>query len=227
MPLYRRQVIKPTADLDAVAYIGKVGITDVVAQNAINNFVLGVKSLGLWSNMVSWLLRSTQNAGTGLTAYSLGGLGTFNGTLSSPNGPAWGTNGITFDGVDDYLPTGYTSGLSAFSAFSIATPNSTAGVQEEFSKDDQGANRDWVILGALSGFNQSFLWNPTNTQITGSSAGTSIRSLCLRASSSVYKFRRNNESDFTSTTGTLTQTNANITIGARAGGGGLYFSGIV
>jgi hypothetical protein len=92
MPLYRRQVIKPTADLDAVAYIGKVGITDVTAQNAINDFVLGIKNLGLWSSMVCWPLRSSQNAGTGTTAYSLGGLGIYNGTLV--NSPSWTTDGI-------------------------------------------------------------------------------------------------------------------------------------
>jgi hypothetical protein len=96
MPLYRRQIIKPTADLDAVAYIGRAGITDVVAQNAINDFVLGIKNLGLWSSMVSWPLRSTQNAGTGTTAYSLGGLGTYNGTLV--NSPTRGVDGINLVG---------------------------------------------------------------------------------------------------------------------------------
>ena len=103
MPLYRRQVIKPTADLDAVAYIGKVGITDVVAQNAINDFVLGIKALNYYSSMVVWLLRSSQNKGTGTIAYSLGGLGTFDGTLT--NGPTWGTDGIVFDGVNDCITT--------------------------------------------------------------------------------------------------------------------------
>ena len=58
----------PTADPDAVAYIGKVGITDVVAQNAINDFVLGMKALGLYNDMVCWPLRLSQNAGTGTTA---------------------------------------------------------------------------------------------------------------------------------------------------------------
>jgi hypothetical protein len=42
--------------------------------------------------MVCWPLRSSQNAGTGTTAYSLGGLGTFNGTLV--NGPTWGADGL-------------------------------------------------------------------------------------------------------------------------------------
>jgi len=44
--------------------------------------------------MVCWPLRSSQNAGTGTTAYSLGGLGTYNGTLT--NGPTWGTDGVNF-----------------------------------------------------------------------------------------------------------------------------------
>jgi hypothetical protein len=38
-------------------------------------------------------MRGIHNAGTGSTVYSLGGLGTFNGTLV--NSPTWGTNGIT------------------------------------------------------------------------------------------------------------------------------------
>jgi hypothetical protein len=45
--------------------------------------------------MVCWPLRSSQNAGTGSTAYSLGGLGTYNGTLI--NGPTWGEDGLNFN----------------------------------------------------------------------------------------------------------------------------------
>jgi hypothetical protein len=80
-------------DADATAFAAASGATDVAALSA---FVKGVKELGLWSNMVCWPLRSSQNAGTGTTAYSLGGLGTFNGTLT--NGPTWGANGLTVSG---------------------------------------------------------------------------------------------------------------------------------
>ena len=45
--------------------------------------------------MVCWPLRSTQNAGIGDTVYSLGGLGTFNGTRV--NGPTWGVDGVNFN----------------------------------------------------------------------------------------------------------------------------------
>jgi hypothetical protein len=78
-------------DADAQSFITTSGATDI---EAIDQFVKGVKDLGLWDNMVCWPLRSTQNAGTGTTAYSLGGLGTFNGTLV--NGPTWGANGLAF-----------------------------------------------------------------------------------------------------------------------------------
>ena len=78
-------------DADARAFINTSGATD---RAAINHFVKGVKRLGLYSSMVCWPLRSSQNAGTGSTAYSLGGLGTYNGTLV--NGPTWGVDGVTF-----------------------------------------------------------------------------------------------------------------------------------
>jgi hypothetical protein len=84
-------------DSDASAYFATAGVTDATAKTQINSFVKGIKGLGLWSSIISWPLRSTQNAGTGTTAYSLGGLGTYNGTLSAS--PTWGTTGISFSGT--------------------------------------------------------------------------------------------------------------------------------
>ena len=91
-------------DADAAAYFDRAGVTDAVAKSQINAFVKGVKDLSLYNNMVCWPLRSAQNKGSGTTAYSLGGLGIYDGTLT--NGPTWGTDGITFDGTDDYIITG-------------------------------------------------------------------------------------------------------------------------
>jgi hypothetical protein len=169
MPLYRRQVIKPTADLDAVAYIGKVGITDVTAQNAINDFVLGIKNLGLWSSMVCWPLRSSQNAGTGTTAYSLGGLGTYNGTLT--NGPTWGVDGVIFDGTNDYIITGvevsdYPSGVSILSVFNAQTDT------QDFSmffgdEGDGGSGRHFCMIRRAGSANQvTIVTNLTGGSIT-------------------------------------------------------------
>lgn len=113
-------------DADAAAYFDRAGVTDATAKAQINAFVKGVKALGLYNSMVCWLLRSTQNSGTN-TAYSLGGLGTFNGTLT--NGPTWGTDGITFDGTNDRIAlpnNSFGTGNSPMSAFCFFKPSSTA-----------------------------------------------------------------------------------------------------
>jgi len=86
-------ISKKLIDADATAFVAASGATDF---DAINRFVIGMKTLGLYNSMVCWPLRSTQNAGTGSTAYSLGGLGTYNGTLV--NGPTWGSDGVTSAG---------------------------------------------------------------------------------------------------------------------------------
>jgi hypothetical protein len=87
LPFARRGI-----DPDAADFCSRSGASDRAALSA---FVRGVKDLGLWNSMVCWPLRSSQNAGTGTTAYSLGGLGTFNGTLT--DGPTWGVDGIASD----------------------------------------------------------------------------------------------------------------------------------
>jgi hypothetical protein len=79
-------------DADAATYFDRAGVTDATAKAQINAFVKGVKALGLYNSMVCWPLRSAQNSGTN-TVYSLGGLGTYNGTLV--NSPTPGTNGLT------------------------------------------------------------------------------------------------------------------------------------
>jgi hypothetical protein len=84
-------------ELDVQGYLNVCNITDPLPRKQIRDFAAGVNDLGLWNSMVCWPLRSSQNYGSGATAFSLGGLGTFNGTLV--NGPTWGVDGITFDGA--------------------------------------------------------------------------------------------------------------------------------
>lgn len=79
-------------DLDADSYFQRASVNDVIGRSEVCWFVRGMKALGLWQNMVSWPLRSYQNAGTGSTVYSLGGLGVYDGTLF--NSPTWGVDGI-------------------------------------------------------------------------------------------------------------------------------------
>jgi hypothetical protein len=82
-------------DADAAAYFDRAGVTDATAKSQINAFVKGMKDLNLYNNMVCWPLRSVQNAGTGTTAYSLGGLQLANATMS---GGSWSANGFTLSG---------------------------------------------------------------------------------------------------------------------------------
>lgn len=111
----------PTYDADAEAFCLASGATDIVNISA---FVAGVKALGLWNNMVCWPMRAMQNAGTGTTAYSLGGLETNNGTLVS--GPTWGPSGITTSATA-YVKATYSRTLTAtpftmFGAYTGLTP---------------------------------------------------------------------------------------------------------
>ena len=211
-------------DADASAYIARAGVTDATGKQQINDFVVGVKNLGLYNNMVAWPLRSTQNFSTGTTAYSLGGLGTFDGQLI--NGPTWGTGGVTFDGVDDFIQTAFTTGLSEFSVFSATTPSSGA-TGYEFSKDDIATKRDFSVF-QQTGNIKFLVTNPTLQVLTGPSFTASvIRATTARASSSVVKIRKDNGSDSNGTTGTLTQSNTAFRIGGPGSGAINFFPGVI
>ena len=121
LPLPINAKAKRLIDDDTISYIARAGVTNHEAINSLNLFVRGIKDLGLFSNMVCWPLRSAQNAGTGTTAYSLGGLGTFDGTLT--NGPTWETDGVLFNRtlathISATRPIG-TAASAAYSIFSV------------------------------------------------------------------------------------------------------------
>ena len=82
-------------------YLNVCNITSATPRQQIRDFSKGINDLGLWNSMVCWPLRSSQNYGSGTTAFSLGGLGTFNGTLT--NGPTWGDDGVTFDASTKHI----------------------------------------------------------------------------------------------------------------------------
>lgn len=105
-------IIASSIDSDVAAFIAASGATDVAGLDA---FVRGIKDLGLWDSMVAWPLRSSQNAGTGTTAYSLGGLGSYDGTLV--DGPIWTDDGINF--LTGNTSSLISTGLSASQPFSF------------------------------------------------------------------------------------------------------------
>lgn len=81
-------------ELDTQAYLNVCNITAATPRKQLRDFAYGVDELGMWNSMVCWPLRSSQNAATGDTMFSLGGLGTFDGTMT--NGPVRGADGMEF-----------------------------------------------------------------------------------------------------------------------------------
>jgi hypothetical protein len=110
-------------ELDVQGYLNVCNITSATPRKQIRDFSAGVNDLGLWNSMVCWPLRSSQNYGSGDTVFSLGGLGTFNGTRV--NGPTWGADGITITGANKRIdfPTisDFSSGLFAGSIHKVAS----------------------------------------------------------------------------------------------------------
>jgi hypothetical protein len=143
-------IITNTAvDTDAQTFITTSGATD---KEGIDQFVKGVKNLGLWNSMVCWPLRSAQNAGTGTTAYSLGGLGTLNGTLV--NGPTWASNGLDFDGNNDRvtLPNGsFGTGNAATSIWAFLKNDTTTSRMIVLSQGDNNSGTDGFALQSQTG----------------------------------------------------------------------------
>ena len=114
-------------DADATAFAAASGATDVAALSA---FVKGVKELGLWDNMVCWPLRSAQNAGDGDTVYSLGGLGTYDGTLVNFASGAWTADGIDFEAASSthITTTLDVAGLRKFTTMVATDPSAYTGL---------------------------------------------------------------------------------------------------
>lgn len=97
----------------------RAGGGDVADKKAIIDFTTKLSRIVHPSLWICWPLRSQHNIGTGTTAFSLGGLGNFNGTLI--NGPAWGVDGVNFSAVSQYIMTSVTSiqPMTIFSAHRV------------------------------------------------------------------------------------------------------------
>lgn len=147
-------IIRNPLDRDAREYFSRANISSSTARTQINGFVRGLKALGVWPTTVCWALRSSQNAGTGTTAYSFGGLGSFDGTLVS--GPTWGANGISCTATNQNvtIPDNvslYTakSGLAAFRS------TSTGFNQQLIEVQDGVSSTGWYYLFRFQGVSGS------------------------------------------------------------------------
>lgn len=91
-------------DVDAKAYannIVKAGGRIPSDISSVSDFIKKLKINNLWNNFSEgWLMRSTQNIGSGTTLISLKD---YNNRATMVNGPVWSEAGIVFDGVNDYI----------------------------------------------------------------------------------------------------------------------------
>lgn len=94
-------------DVDTKRYLNRVntyralsGLPDIQKSDAadIDNFVIGLKDLGIWNQSICFLLRSQHNVGAGSRVFSIGGQDNVIG--NAVGSPTWSLSGITFSGTN-------------------------------------------------------------------------------------------------------------------------------
>jgi hypothetical protein len=140
-------IVRDSLDKDAADYCRRSGAQD---KRAISAFVRGVKASGLWNSMTCWPLRSSQNAGTGDTVYSLGGLGTFDGTRV--NGPAWTADGLTFDATNENVQLPDNANLYNARSGMVAFKTTDSASSQQLIQFQSGlSSADWYYLFLFQG----------------------------------------------------------------------------
>jgi hypothetical protein len=170
-------------DVDTIAYAARVkagsGVTILPEPlKQLNKFIVGIKKLGLWNSMVCWPMRSIHNAGTGSTVYSLGGLGTFNGTMQ--NSPVWNGDGsgIFFDQVVNYkrvdIPV-RTTGWTQASIGGIFRSTNTLPFTLLVTLDNAGTVNDFSAKLSLSIFQSNGQTIIRSMGLTGGNSSRFVR----------------------------------------------------
>jgi hypothetical protein len=210
--LNRKGFFRGGFDPDASAFFATAGVTNQAARGQINAFVFGVKDLGLWSSMVSWPLRSTQNAGTGTTVYSLGGYGindgTMNGTIS------WGADGIIYpnDSTFKFINTGFTMAYdSSNSSFAVGSLTATSSGNRRYIGSaaqpatplNAGVSANTTTLSSISSFSGSVF-----TQVSFAGSPNLNTFNWLGASANYATTTNNFNAQLNSTFGTLSRNSA-------------------
>ena len=149
-------------DADAIAYFERAGVTDATAKAQINAFVKGVKDLGLWSSIVTWPFRQDQNPSAVSTAYSLGGLGTFNASALGSPAPTLSDAGVAFNGITNVYSTSFTSaGVNSFCCFAGTCPT-VGGLSGNMYGASNSNAQNIFWLNPKTGFGGEFRFSGSN-----------------------------------------------------------------
>lgn len=136
-------------DPAVAAFAAESGATNLIG---LNNLVVYLRAQSLYNNFVIYPMKSAQNAGSGSTVYSLGGLTDNDKTLV--NSPSWGANGITFNGTTQYAHVADFIGAETITVFSRNTPVTATPVTGKwlFSQGSPaGADYSFAIYHSASG----------------------------------------------------------------------------
>jgi len=133
-------------DSDVASFAAESGATDL---SGLNSLVGYLKGQGLYSDFVIYPKIGNQNAGSGATVYSLGGLTTNNKTLI--NTPTWNTTtGITYDGVSEYDTAADFLENDTTTIFARLTPLSLGSGRFFAGQYDGGADKRNIAVRILS-----------------------------------------------------------------------------
>jgi hypothetical protein len=149
-------------DRDTKAYLKRMALNGIKTPPdiySVNDFIVGLKDLSLYSSVEEmWLLRSSQNAGTGSIVYAFKN-NIYNGTIS---GPTWTFNGTFFSISSEINMPNYKLKTSPFSLHVIDNTNfagfTTNGIEvgHLLSSNDRrfffpGGNREYLAYRSSDG----------------------------------------------------------------------------
>jgi len=120
----------------------------------VNALVRYLKTEGLWDDTCALLLSSDFNAGSGATAYTLGGWTGNDAALV--HAPAWNATGLEFDGSNDYATLDLTGlrGAGSFTVMARLIPDATAAAETTHGTvvffGTNASSRSWYFGGPTS-----------------------------------------------------------------------------
>jgi hypothetical protein len=177
---------------------------------SVDQFVRGIKDMGIWKNIIFWTFRANQNAGSGVTAYSFGDLGSYNGTLTGSPIPIWTANGLVAQSTNSFVQTNLAITLSSIGEFSmIGVGSMPSGTPARFL----GANTAMTYIWGESsaGTHYRFYDFVNNQNITNSVNQRIINWVCLTKNTGLNTIGYvNNDSGFNQTLGSLRSTSDNL-----------------
>jgi hypothetical protein len=175
-----------------VAWIDFVNQTGATDRKPLYDYVEGCFDLGIWDNMVCWPLRSSQQLTTGTSVISLGGLGSFNGTIAGS--PSTVANGMFFTkNSGQFIQTSLVSDHTDHAVFSFAEVLDALNYYRLFGGN--GYDADLFVNSGSGHIAEWRLGNSFNTAIIANSVGwhyyggkkngTTFTGICDAASANV------------------------------------------